>query len=328
MRCPKCATSFMVERPASLDEKPREVPTTSKNGPLLRVGRPSSPLKQTMIGIAGPAGPFGGGLPARPPTRQAMATHGLAADPAARVPTERPAPSAQSDANQLPAIAIRDLPASTSGKVPGPGLPQVARPKPPPPVRAAVAAPAASAALDSELPAALGSRPKSPPKPAKAPEQDRLLSATAVESSPSIKADEGELELPELAKEPPLVTPVSLGSRSVDSDLPVQPSNQRDLGHRFRGSLKSISKKRPRKDCSEHQKRRPHLGTSSRLTCRHQSATLANYAVSHQLIADSTWICQHRRTCQSPWANDVTCHQSNPFEGCPLPAVVPLHRIP
>ena len=170
MRCPKCAASFMVEKPAAQLEFGRDAANTTVIGIAPRAPRPASSLKQTMIGVAGPelsrmAAPF-----ARAETSKQPAS----GDP--ELPdTIRPRPMSPESELDLPAPAPNsDLPAPAPksylpARPPVPerkaGLPEATRAKPPLPVRHLETS-------DSELPAALTFKRKpavssdSQPKPA------------------------------------------------------------------------------------------------------------------------------------------------------------------
>lgn len=192
----------MVEKPASEDEGGRE-PMATMVGVAPRLSRPSSSLKQTMIGVAGPEPTRGAAPAAKPPTRERTTKRDLPA-------TIRPATGYEAAADDLPAPALPkgDLPARPQADLPArppaqvPPTPQGSRAKPPPPVRRAEA-------LDSELPAALSFGMRSTPK----------AGASAVKL-PSPKGEE-QIGLPQLAKEPPVVKTGAAHAAPMVSDLPM-----------------------------------------------------------------------------------------------------------
>ncbi len=156
MRCPKCATSFVVEKPSanqtSLDQTgAAQVPSRSKDQP-----RAPSPLKATMIGVAGPA------LIGAPAGTQAA--HGAGSKEGhidlpmpgrrAQEPMARAQTLGQAEA-KVPNPRVQDDP--DPAKV---DLPSVPRRKPPPPAR--------SPRVESDLPAALAAPQRKRPIPAAA----------------------------------------------------------------------------------------------------------------------------------------------------------------
>ena len=205
MRCPKCASSFVVEKPAAA--LPPEL--GSKQAQPLAQGfervRPSNPLKATMIGVAGPA-LIGGNAPGGP---QSNLRAGKV------VPKGLPEP--QAGKLELESAHTGDLPAMSKGLMGDPPaeLPSVLRRKPPPPVRS-------NSALESDLPAALAPRAKPQPPRVSAPLAPSAPQPTSVEPLPAVKRDES-WALPELTKEPPLVAPATLNSQDYDLDSPEHP---------------------------------------------------------------------------------------------------------
>jgi len=178
--------------------------------------RGSNPLKATMIGVAGPA---------QAPPRAAPGRGAEASKDARPAPPHADLPSIVSDKTPLTGLGDADMPAlptrenapvgkgeSASG---GADFPAVPRPKPPPPARAA-------ASIESDLPAALGGRPKapprSPPRVGAPTEPERPAIASAAANSDDAWA------LPELAKEPPLVTPATLNPAVDDLAYPPRPA--------------------------------------------------------------------------------------------------------
>ena len=206
MRCPKCATSFVVEKPAAnlTDTDQTSKPQVPYRG--AQQPRQPNPLKATMIGVASPAlliaGPEGQQA-SKSPSKSTLAD-----------PSDLPSPrralgdlqAGNVAASNLPAIAIKGQPA------PAPtDLPSVPRRKPAPPVRAA-------APIESDLPAALTTRSKNQPRSPSAE------SNVALPSSKTFDAESPRSEssaLPELAKEPPLVVPATLSSQDIDLDSPM-----------------------------------------------------------------------------------------------------------
>lgn len=188
MRCPKCATSFVVEKPAT-------EATSSEDGnqayPALAQGsekaRPPSPPKATMIGVAGPS-----------------------------LTGENSRGGLQANLRTGTAVPIRpdDSPPSQSKALPErPDLPSVPRRKPPPPIRA-------GSATESDLPAALS--PRAGPRAPQMPPYDASKAAQSVSKNSIDSAERDETwALPELAKEPPLVAPAISSSRGFDLDSPI-----------------------------------------------------------------------------------------------------------
>ncbi len=225
MRCPKCATSFMVEKPTA--DEPGRGSMETMVGVAPRVARPSSSLKQTMIGVAGPDLVRAAASAAKPRATESTTMKDL---PAPLRASAEPAPS-DTDL-PAPAPVKADLPARPQPSAQSPALPQASRAKPPPPVRRAEA-------LDSELPAALSFGKSAAQKPAARntgvtqpnvprPSPPRAVAsqpeATRVSPGPPARQPvpgEDELELPALATEPPLVKPVSLHAAAVVSALPM-----------------------------------------------------------------------------------------------------------
>ncbi len=200
MRCPKCASSFVVEKPAAV------VPSDAGNKQAqpfatgTERARPSNPLKATMIGVAGP-GLIAGNLPAG-----AQSKFGASK----AIPKGLPEPKAGIPGSEP--VQTNDLPATLTGVAGGSPaeLPSVPRRKPPPPVRT-------TSALESDLPAALAPRAKPQPPRVASADSPSAPRPARDEPLPATKRDES-WALPELAKEPPLVAPATLSSSDYDPD--------------------------------------------------------------------------------------------------------------
>ncbi len=205
MRCPKCASSFVVEKPAAA--LPPEVGSKQAQPPAqgFEHVRPSNPLKATMIGVAGPA-LIKGNAPGGPQSNLRAGK---------LIPKGLPEP--QAGKLELESAQKGDLPAVSKGMMGNSPaeLPSVSRRKPPPPVRS-------NSALESDLPAALAPRTKPQPPRAPAPQAPSAPQPTSVEPLPAVKRDES-WALPELTKEPPLVAPATLNSQDYDLDSPEHP---------------------------------------------------------------------------------------------------------
>ena len=208
MRCPKCATSFVVEKPsvAATSDVGNQSHSAPNRGPA-QVRAPN-PLKATMIGVAGPS-PTGGDLPDKlrdnrlagvdPPVARALDSQvtGLPKTQAGKTNLETPT------TNEGDNRANADLDTSRPDL-----LPSLPRRKPPPPARAA-------SAPESDLPAALAPRTK--------PEAPRIPAHETKIAKKCPGLDE-TWALPELAKEPPLVAPATLSSQDFNLDSPMPPT--------------------------------------------------------------------------------------------------------
>jgi tetratricopeptide (TPR) repeat protein len=212
----------MVAKPSTNDGSPADPAAMSSTmvGVAPRLPRPSGSLKQTMIGVAPDL--------QKAAEARAKATNKHADLPAAAPPrpppaatNDLPAPAVQKAELPAPAVQKAALPAPAAQKPAVPARPPVperkaaipadARGKPPPPVRR-------SADLDSELPAALafGSKPRRG-----SPDVAAGTGQYPTQPAPAPSNEDDDLQLPELAKEPPLVKGLSLQAPAIVSDLPM-----------------------------------------------------------------------------------------------------------
>lgn len=219
MRCPKCANSFLVEQPVPAAPPAGQMQPMTAAAAAPRVNRPVNPFKQTMIGVAGPAGMVTSAVPAQPGAGEKAVPPRVAPAPVRPRTVETPAASDADLPAPAPRAAERPVPRREK-----PTMQDVPAVKPPPPRRTAVAAPPEperSPTSDSELPAALAFGLKKTPARAAPPAAQPQKPPEQVAVPP--KAPSDDLFLPELVKEPPLVKPVSLRPLSTPSDLPSLP---------------------------------------------------------------------------------------------------------
>ena len=241
MRCPKCGNSFQVEQPpdpratgpspllaSSLGAAPAPAPGPAAAKPGLPPIR-----KQTMLGVAGPAGAPAAPKPVLPKqTLLGTAPPAAGAAPAPPRPAAAPKPPPRPGLTkpQTPAVDEADLPA-VAAPAPAPaefadfgdigidlGLP-AAKPSPPKPSPPRQAPPAAAPVpvpipMEVDLPAPLAPKAAAPSGGFGEIDLPAPLGAPPAFASPAFAPDAQELDLPAVGRGRPAQAP-------TDLDLPV-----------------------------------------------------------------------------------------------------------